>query len=224
MPARRARPDFVFGLPFPAIDPVDPDAGVKVMWNRWYTVYKRTQVIVPSHIHILGRGGLVRDVEAVTTTVAYTGREGRPLPNPEKTEYREIVLADRAELRRRDRHAHLALQRRAVGLALGLPPALPARAPGDLGQPFRRPRRLRRDSRRRARMGRKEPILHLEAHRLEGDSRSRDVTRPPAVARRANLGRTAPSGSPATTFRAFAGDTRWRGGAARPGRRPTSTG
>ncbi len=88
----RARPEFVFGLPFPAIDPSDPDAGVKVMWNRWYTVYKRTQVIVPSHIHVLGRGGLVRDVEAVTTTVAYTGREGRPLPNPEKTEYREIVL------------------------------------------------------------------------------------------------------------------------------------
>ena len=88
----RARPDFVFGLPFPAIDPGDPDAGVKVMWNRWYTVYKRTQVRVPSHIHILGRSGLVRNVEAVTTTVAYAGREGNPLRNPEQTEYREIVL------------------------------------------------------------------------------------------------------------------------------------
>ena len=88
----RARPDFIFGLPFPVIDAADPDAGVKVMWNRWYTVYKRTQVSIPSHIHILGRGGLVRDVEAVTTTVAYTGREGAPLANPEGTEYREIVL------------------------------------------------------------------------------------------------------------------------------------
>ncbi|MBI2964336.1 MAG: DUF1329 domain-containing protein [Deltaproteobacteria bacterium] len=87
-----ARPDFVFGLPFPAIDPSDPDAGVKVMWNRWYTVYKRTQVRVPSHIHVLGREGLVRDVEALTTTVAYSGREGEPLANPEQTEYREIVL------------------------------------------------------------------------------------------------------------------------------------
>ena len=62
------------------------------MWNRAYTVYKRTQVSVPSHIHILGRAGLVRNVEAVTTTLAYTGREGEPLPNPEETEYREIVL------------------------------------------------------------------------------------------------------------------------------------
>jgi len=88
----RSRPDFVFGLPFPAIDPSEADAGVKVMWNRWYTVYKRTQVSIPSHIHILGRGGLVRNVEAVTRTVAYTGREGKPLPNPERTEYREIVL------------------------------------------------------------------------------------------------------------------------------------
>lgn len=87
----RARPDFVFGFPFPEIDPSALDAGAKVMWNRWYTVYKRTQVSVPSHIHILGRSGLVRDVEAVTMTVAYSGREGAPLANPEGTEYREIV-------------------------------------------------------------------------------------------------------------------------------------
>jgi hypothetical protein len=86
------RPSYIFGFPFPAIDPADSDAGTKVMWNRWYTVYKRTQVSVPSHIHILGRNGLVRDVEAVTTTLAYTGREGGPLANPEGTEYREIVL------------------------------------------------------------------------------------------------------------------------------------
>ena len=85
-------PSYVFGMPFPAIDAADRDAGVKVMWNRWYTVYKRTAVSVPSHIHILGRGGLVRDVEAITTTLAYTGREGGPLENPEATEYREIVL------------------------------------------------------------------------------------------------------------------------------------
>jgi len=86
------RPSYVFGFPFPVIDTADTDAGTKVMWNRWYTVYKRTQVSVPSHIHILGRAGLVRNVEAVTTTLSYTGREGGPLPNPEQTEYREIVL------------------------------------------------------------------------------------------------------------------------------------
>jgi len=90
--ATREQPAYVFGLPFPAIDAADPAAGVKVLWNRWYTVYKRTQVSVPSHIHILGREGLVRDVEAVTTTMAYTGREGGPIENPEATEYREIVL------------------------------------------------------------------------------------------------------------------------------------
>lgn len=90
--ASGSRPDFVFGLPFPKIDPAAPDAGIQVMWNRWFTVYKRTQVSVPSHIHVLGREGLVRDVEAVTVTMAYTGREGKPLTNPEHTEYREIVM------------------------------------------------------------------------------------------------------------------------------------
>src|SRR5262249_4791188 len=76
------RPSYVFGFPFPVIDAADTEAGTKVMWNRWYAVYKRTQVSVPSHIHILGRAGLVRDVEAVTTTLAYTAREGGSLPNP----------------------------------------------------------------------------------------------------------------------------------------------
>jgi hypothetical protein len=46
---------------------------------------------VPSHIHILGRSGPVRDLEAYTETIAYAGREGRPIANPEGTEYREIV-------------------------------------------------------------------------------------------------------------------------------------
>ena len=84
-------PDYVFGLPFPEIDPKDANAGLKILWNRWYAVYKRTQVVVPSHIHIVGREGLVRDVEAVTETMAYDGREGGALANPEGTEYREIV-------------------------------------------------------------------------------------------------------------------------------------
>lgn len=89
--ATHARPDFVFGFPFPEIDAADPAAGAKILWNRWYTVYKRTQVSVPSHIHVLAREGPVRDLEAVTWTIAYSGREGGAIANPEATEYREIV-------------------------------------------------------------------------------------------------------------------------------------
>ncbi|MFQ5667907.1 MAG: hypothetical protein ACE5I7_15950 [Candidatus Binatia bacterium] len=32
-------PDYVYGWPFPHIDPADPQAGTKVMWNYFYTLF-----------------------------------------------------------------------------------------------------------------------------------------------------------------------------------------
>ena len=84
-------PDFVFGFPFPDIDPGDAEAGAKVMWNRWFGVHKRSQIRFPLKINLVGRSGLVRTVGSRLETLAYYGREGGPLPNPERTEWREIV-------------------------------------------------------------------------------------------------------------------------------------
>ncbi|MGH7859300.1 MAG: DUF1329 domain-containing protein, partial [Candidatus Binatia bacterium] len=86
-----ARPEFVFGFPFPEIEASDADAGAKVMWNRWFAVHKRSQIRFPLRINLVGRGGLVRTVGSRLETLAYQGREGEPLPNPERTEWREIV-------------------------------------------------------------------------------------------------------------------------------------
>jgi hypothetical protein len=33
------QPPYVFGYPFPEIDPEDPDAGIKILWNYFYRVY-----------------------------------------------------------------------------------------------------------------------------------------------------------------------------------------
>jgi hypothetical protein len=85
------QPDFVFGFPFPEIDPNEPDAGARVMWNRWFGVHKRSQILFPLRIHVVGRGGIVRVLESRLETLANYGREGPPLPNPERTEWREIV-------------------------------------------------------------------------------------------------------------------------------------
>jgi hypothetical protein len=85
------RPSFLFGFPFPEIDPNDPDAGAKVMWNRWFGVHKRSQIRFPLRIHVVGRRGLVRTVGSRLETLAFYGREGAPLENPERTEWREIV-------------------------------------------------------------------------------------------------------------------------------------
>jgi hypothetical protein len=85
------RPAQVFGFPFPEIDPAMSDAGARIMWNRWFAVHKRTQIRFPLRINLIGRGGVVRTVESRLETLAYYGREGDPLPNPEGTEWREIV-------------------------------------------------------------------------------------------------------------------------------------
>lgn len=86
-----AQPAYVFGFPFPEIDPQAPDAGARVLWNRWFSVHKRSQIRLPLKIHLLEREGLIRTVESRLETLAYYGREGRPLSNPEGTEWREIV-------------------------------------------------------------------------------------------------------------------------------------
>jgi hypothetical protein len=84
-------PTLAFGFPFPEVDPGDPAAGAQVMWNRWFSVHKRSQVYLPLLINLVDRGGLVRTVESRYETLAYLGREGEPLENPEGTEFREIV-------------------------------------------------------------------------------------------------------------------------------------
>jgi hypothetical protein len=35
-PDKRAVYDYIAGLPFPRIDPADPDAAIKIMWNHEY--------------------------------------------------------------------------------------------------------------------------------------------------------------------------------------------
>lgn len=60
----RKQPDFYYGIPFPHIDPNDPKAGVKVVWNQflayWYggSSYNRTLVAMMS------RRGLDRGIIA----------------------------------------------------------------------------------------------------------------------------------------------------------------
>ena len=92
---------YVAGLPFPKIDPADPDAAVKIMWNfsyrPWYTddyAWKNARVetgnITPTGFHV-ERGYTLRE----SGRLYYNGRlfvDPKPeLPNPDRIRFKEIL-------------------------------------------------------------------------------------------------------------------------------------
>jgi hypothetical protein len=76
-------PGYIFGFPFPTIDPSDPHAGVKAIWNykyrTWYFGSNRNE----SQINMLDRKRLSRRLDVVASFYYYDGiRESeRPASN-----------------------------------------------------------------------------------------------------------------------------------------------
>ena len=56
-------PDFIEGLPFPEIDPDDPQAGAKVLYNQRYQSYAQGPTAMPYQFRWIGRGGFERSIE-----------------------------------------------------------------------------------------------------------------------------------------------------------------
>ena len=86
----RKRPAYVYGYPFYQIDPNDPKAGSKIVWNKWYPLFKMAQNYFPFAVDWVGRGGFERRITAQVSTMYYDGRVYR-IPNPDSTETREII-------------------------------------------------------------------------------------------------------------------------------------
>ena len=89
-PKTGKRPEYVYGFPFPKIDPNDPKAGSKVVWNKWYPLFRTGQNYFPFSVDWVGRGGFERQITAQVSSMYYDGRKYR-MPNPDATETREII-------------------------------------------------------------------------------------------------------------------------------------
>jgi len=87
-PKSGKRPDYVYGFPFPTIDPADPKAASKIAWNRWYTVFKGAQNYFPYGVEWVGRGGFERQIKGQSSEFFFDGRPDK-VDNPEGTELRE---------------------------------------------------------------------------------------------------------------------------------------
>jgi len=90
----REQPPFIYGMPFPAIDPKDPDAGAKIMWNYQYQYWQEGSshnVVQLAWVNPQGR-----DREAVQDVrfVFYDGQdEGSRIPNPNNYSAQFIAVA-----------------------------------------------------------------------------------------------------------------------------------
>src|SRR5262245_55734027 len=54
------QPDYVIGFPFPQIDPSEPDAGVKILWNFFYRTWYFGNIEAESQVNWVAPTGLER--------------------------------------------------------------------------------------------------------------------------------------------------------------------
>jgi len=76
-------PDFYFGLPFPKIDPKDPQAGCKIAWNFESAGAQGGGGGATFTLNGLDSGGEFKRIKLWTHLKAFIGKHGGPIDNPE---------------------------------------------------------------------------------------------------------------------------------------------
>src|SRR5262249_39826786 len=87
-------PDYYFGYPFPTIDRNDPEAGCKIAWNFPAANYMGGGTGATVEMTGLDTTGSYRVVRAKIKAVAFTGRAGGPVPNPERTASKALTVGE----------------------------------------------------------------------------------------------------------------------------------
>jgi hypothetical protein len=96
-----ARPDYIQGLPFPNIDPQDPDAGYKALWNLDYAYYTGGNSHNWTILSWVSRGGVDRSAVQDVWFLYYDGqpRKYAPAKNPQNLLFQFLaVTASPADL------------------------------------------------------------------------------------------------------------------------------
>jgi hypothetical protein len=85
-------PAFFFGYPFPHIDPSDPRAGCKIAWNFAAATMQGEGGGATFTISAIDRDGEHRRLKLSMAMMAYLGRHGGPIDNPENMRGKGIVF------------------------------------------------------------------------------------------------------------------------------------
>lgn len=70
-------PDYVYGWPFPDVDPADPQAAMKIVWNYFYMLYYGGNSHYRADLLWVSRRGLDRSIEVDTHVKYYDGQHPR---------------------------------------------------------------------------------------------------------------------------------------------------
>ncbi len=77
------QPAFIFGFPFPDIDPQDPQAGTKIVWNFFYSIWYNGNNHFLTELVMLSPRGIDRRLVTDVYTLMYDGApEARARNNP----------------------------------------------------------------------------------------------------------------------------------------------
>jgi len=83
---------FIIGMPFPKIDPNDPKAAAKIMYNKEYLVYQLGGKHVSNTFEWISRKGFEREVVSIYHETYPTGWPGAEnIPNPDGIERWNII-------------------------------------------------------------------------------------------------------------------------------------
>jgi len=78
------QPEYLYGIPFPTIDPSDPKAGVKVVWNQFLAYWSGGSTFNVALVSMLQPKGIDREIHADGYFMFYDGQDEkyrRPNPN-----------------------------------------------------------------------------------------------------------------------------------------------
>jgi hypothetical protein len=89
-------PDYVYAWPFPDIDPHDPQAAMKIVWNFFYTTYYGGNSHYRADLLWVSRRGLDRSIEVDSSVKYYDGQHPR-FREPDAD--RELLTQSLAEVR-----------------------------------------------------------------------------------------------------------------------------
>jgi hypothetical protein len=77
------QPDYIYGIPFPVIDPADPKAAVKIVWNQFLAYWSGGSTYNVTLVSMLQPKGLDREIHADGYFQFYDGQaEKYRRPNP----------------------------------------------------------------------------------------------------------------------------------------------